>query len=82
MKWTVAVVNRNIVKKGLNVDESEYWCPYCAQPNTLEIDPTGGRRQQFTTDCEVCCRPIRITLVLDADGSPMIDAEAELSSNN
>ena len=55
----------------------EYICPYCAQPNSLETDVSGGRQQVFVTDCEVCCRPIRITLVLDVNGEAVIDAEAE-----
>lgn len=59
-------------------DEIVFYCPYCAQPNSLAVDPSGGRQQTFTTDCEVCCRPIRITLRLDGEGEPMIDAEAEL----
>jgi hypothetical protein len=59
--------------------EVEFLCPYCAQPNLLSVDPTGGRHQVFTVDCEVCCRPIRIAVQLDADGEPVIDASSELS---
>jgi transcription elongation factor Elf1 len=61
-----------------SMNETEFTCPYCAQPNLLILDPSGGRNQTFTTDCEVCCRPIRITVTLDADGEQMIDADAEL----
>jgi hypothetical protein len=57
---------------------TEFACPTCMQMNLLPVDPSGGRRQVFTTDCEVCCRPIRITLFLDDDGTPVVDAEAEL----
>lgn len=56
----------------------EFPCPTCGQMNLLPVDLSGGRRQVFTTDCEVCCRPIRITLFLDDDGTPVVDAEAEL----
>jgi hypothetical protein len=31
-------------------------CPYCGQGFELDID-TSIASQQFTTDCEVCCRP-------------------------
>lgn len=58
-------------------DDITFSCPYCAQPNAVAADPSGGRLQVFTVDCEVCCRPIRITLRLDGDGEAVIDAEAE-----
>lgn len=61
------------------MNEIEFICPYCAQLNILSVDPSGGNHQVFTTDCEVCCRPIRITVQLDDNGVPMIDASAELS---
>lgn len=59
--------------------EVEFLCPYCAQPNLLVVDASGGRSQTFTVDCEVCCRPIRIAAQLDDEGEAMIDASAELA---
>ena len=32
------------------------------------VDPSGGRRQAFTEDCTVCCRPNLIDLTVDDDG--------------
>jgi hypothetical protein len=34
-------------------------CPYCGQPCELVIDTSVGN-QRFTTDCEVCCRPVEV----------------------
>jgi hypothetical protein len=34
-------------------------CPYCGQRFDLVID-TSLAAQTFTTDCEVCCRPIQV----------------------
>jgi hypothetical protein len=34
-------------------------CPFCGQTFDLVLD-TSIRSQQFTTDCEVCCRPFRV----------------------
>lgn len=34
-------------------------CPYCGQSFDLVID-TSIPAQQFTTDCEVCCRPFEV----------------------
>ncbi len=43
-------------------------CPYCSASISIRIDRTGGRRQYFVTDCEVCCRPISIEVDMDPDG--------------
>lgn len=34
-------------------------CPFCGQTFELTID-TSVASQQFTTDCEVCCRPFEV----------------------
>lgn len=34
-------------------------CPYCGQNCEVELDATVAH-QQFTTDCEVCCRPFSV----------------------
>ena len=36
-------------------------CPYCGQSFDLAID-TSISAQQFTTDCEVCCRPFSVSV--------------------
>ena len=36
-------------------------CPYCGQVNELAID-TSVSSQDFTTDCEVCCRPFQVSV--------------------
>jgi len=33
-------------------------CPFCGQTFELMVDTS--ERQQFVTDCEVCCRPLQI----------------------
>ena len=35
-------------------------CPYCGEPLTIDVDPSGGRRQVYVEDCAVCCRPMEI----------------------
>ena len=46
-------------------EEEHFDCPYCAAPNSIMVDETGGRRQTFTTDCEVCCHPMVVTVDID-----------------
>ncbi len=35
-------------------------CPWCGEPLSWSIDPSGGREQDYVEDCAVCCRPCRI----------------------
>jgi hypothetical protein len=41
--------------------ESIIECPYCGHRIELLIDTSAGP-QQFTTDCEVCCRPVEVVV--------------------
>jgi Cysteine-rich CPXCG len=34
-------------------------CPFCGQSFEIVVDTSTGF-QQFTTDCEVCCRPFEV----------------------
>ena len=45
-------------------NEHEFSCPYCGETLSIRIDMTGGDRQTFIYDCEVCCQPIQIQFEL------------------
>jgi len=47
--------------------ESSFICPYCFQENTILIDITAGTRQEYIEDCEVCCRPAKLSVVVDQE---------------
>jgi hypothetical protein len=47
--------------------ESSFICPYCLQLNTILIDITAGTRQEYIEDCEVCCRPTKLSVVVDQE---------------
>ncbi|HKZ07652.1 MAG TPA: CPXCG motif-containing cysteine-rich protein [Methylomirabilota bacterium] len=54
-----------------------YACAFCGEENDLDVDASGGRRQAFTEDCAVCCRPNRISLVIGEDGEAVIEVSQE-----
>jgi len=54
-----------------------YACAFCGQDNEVFVDPSAGRRQTFTEDCAVCCRPNLISLAVDEDGEVEIDVSQE-----
>ena len=37
-------------------------CPYCGEVVEVLVDAGGGEDQDYVEDCEVCCRPWRVTL--------------------
>ena len=55
----------------------EFSCPYCGVSLTLRLDKTGGKRQEFVYDCEICCRPIQLRFVLEGDEVLEFEAERE-----
>ena len=57
--------------------DQEFNCPYCGEVISVRVDQTGGRRQFFITDCEVCCRPIQIEADTDDEGCTYVVAKRE-----
>jgi hypothetical protein len=41
-------------------------CPYCGESIELVIDDS-VEHQEYVEDCSVCCRPINVTVSVDAD---------------
>jgi hypothetical protein len=52
-------------------------CPYCGELIDLAIDPGGGAVQEYVEDCEVCCRPLQLTVTWDDEGAAHVDAATE-----
>lgn len=42
-----------------------YACAECGETNRTMLDPGGGLDQEYTEDCEVCCRPNLLTITID-----------------
>jgi len=51
-------------------------CPYCGEPVTVIVDGS-VERQEYVEDCEVCCKPMIITVEIGADGAPLVSARDE-----
>lgn len=46
------------------LEEREIQCPYCWETFILLVDPSEGDEQNFVYDCEVCCRPIDVSITI------------------
>jgi Cysteine-rich CPXCG len=56
-------------------DEADVTCPYCGSENQISLDPGNGPRQEYEEDCQVCCRPWRLTVRYDENGSATVQVE-------
>jgi Cysteine-rich CPXCG len=45
--------------------EETIQCPFCGEGFSVVVD-TSCAEQRWTTDCEVCCRPMEVRLVCEA----------------
>jgi len=59
---------------GTAESEGTVMCPYCGEPNEIALDAGGGSHQDYVEDCQVCCRPWRVTVTFDAEGNAEISA--------
>lgn len=44
-------------------------CPYCWETLDLSVDPS-VEDQEYVEDCQVCCQPILVHVVLDENLTP------------
>lgn len=61
---------------GTAATEGEVWCPYCGEANEVSLDPGSGTVQEYVEDCQVCCRPWRVTVRYHGDGTAEVRAVA------
>ena len=53
-----------------------YVCPHCASAVETSVDPSQGASQRYVEDCEVCCRPLVLTVNVRGERAA-IEAEPE-----
>jgi hypothetical protein len=56
--------------------DATVFCPWCAAPVSIALDPGSGSSQDYVEDCEVCCRPWRVSVRYDASGAADVSVEA------
>lgn len=61
---------------GIADTDAEVLCPYCGAANLLSLDPGSGMRQEYSEDCEICCRPWTVRVHYEG-GAAHVTVEAE-----
>lgn len=58
------------------VVEKSLSCPYCGESISILVDDS-DLEQSYIEDCQVCCRPISLSVVVAANGDISVSARAE-----
>jgi hypothetical protein len=51
-------------------------CPYCGESIEILLDASISS-QQYIEDCQVCCRPITLSVEVEDDGTIAVRASGE-----
>lgn len=46
---------------------AEYTCAFCGESSTTFIDLSAGSTQSYIEDCQVCCRPNILYVLVDEE---------------
>jgi hypothetical protein len=58
------------------ISETHIGCPYCGESISVLVDDSVPE-QSYVEDCQVCCRPIVLNVIVDADGDAVMSARSE-----
>ena len=58
------------------ISETQISCPYCGESISVLVDDSIPE-QSYVEDCQVCCRPIVLDVVVDLDGDAVVSARSE-----
>lgn len=59
-----------------SLSEKPLDCPFCGEPISVVVDHSIGE-QEYIEDCQVCCRPILLSISIDEDGEAAVIARYE-----
>ena len=51
-------------------------CPYCGEPLEIVVD-CSVQRQEYIEDCEVCCQPISLRIMVAGDDNVSVEAHSD-----
>jgi len=58
------------------ISETNIGCPYCGESISVLVDDSLPL-QNYIEDCQVCCRPIVLDVIVDSDGEVVVSARSE-----
>jgi len=71
--FTTAIITD---KKMPELLEQSILCPYCNESITVLVDDS-EQEQEYIEDCQVCCRPIDMSVSFDMQGFLSLEVKTE-----
>lgn len=59
-----------------SIEPVDIQCPYCGETIEISVD-CSVESQRYIEDCQVCCRPIEMTVTIDETGLPVVEVSTE-----
>lgn len=59
-----------------SLSEQPVTCPFCGEPISIVVDHSIGE-QEYIEDCQVCCRPLLLSISIDENGEASVIARNE-----
>ncbi|MGH8307990.1 MAG: CPXCG motif-containing cysteine-rich protein [Gammaproteobacteria bacterium] len=59
-----------------SIESVDIRCPYCGETIEITVD-CSAENQRYIEDCQVCCRPIEMTISIDEAGLPVVEVSSE-----
>jgi hypothetical protein len=77
LSQTPYIAQNSVTMPELN--EHSVGCPYCGETISVLVDDSLPV-QRYIEDCEVCCRPIMLDVMVAPDGDIAVNARGENES--
>jgi hypothetical protein len=58
------------------IQEANIHCPYCGEVISILLDGSVDE-QEYIEDCQVCCKPITLSVQVSDDGCCVVEARDE-----
>jgi hypothetical protein len=73
-EWTTDRIDAEFpVGDGAADTEAFVECPYCGEVNEISLDPGSGSDQEYSEDCQVCCRAWLLRVRYGRDGHAEVE---------
>ncbi|MGH8398733.1 MAG: CPXCG motif-containing cysteine-rich protein [Gammaproteobacteria bacterium] len=59
-----------------SIEPVDIQCPYCGETIEISVD-CSVESQRYIEDCQVCCRPIEMTVAINEAGLPVVEVSRE-----
>jgi len=72
----IGEVMQETIRPMHKLEEVEIQCPYCGETLSISVD-CSVEKQSYIEDCQVCCRPMELMVMVDEEGRVEVSVRGE-----